>query len=273
MTRSLRVALLGWSLGFLVAGLWGLTQTVNHRLASALFVPAGAGLVVLGVLLVADARRGRRWMSLDDVDGPEFIPAGLGMVWSPDKAAADVAAAAAAATATAAADAAAARIAELEARLALEQLELDNVMHVLAETESVVPTTEESAAVLRAVDPADAEMEPLLRHEVLETLVELVGRKEDVFREFEALTTSGHSSVHPVERPVAAEQGVASEQPVAPEEPVASEENQPKPVRRRRRRAKPKGPVDERAERVGKKDLRRGRARHPQQVGRADEDG
>ncbi len=269
MTRSLRVALLGWSLGFLVAGLWGLTQTTNHRLASALFVPAGAGLVVLGVLLVADVRRGRRWMSLDDVDGPEFIPAGLGMVWSPDTATADLAAA----TATAAADAAAARIAELEARLALEQLELDNVMHVLAETDSVVPTAEESAPVLLAADPADAEMEPLLRQEVLETLVELVGRKEDVFHEFEALTTSGHSSVHPVERPVAAEQSVASERPVAPEEPIASEENQLKPVRRRRRRAKPKGPVDERAERVGKKDLRRGRARHPQQVGRADEDG
>jgi hypothetical protein len=74
MARSLRVAILGFSIGFLLAGLWALTQSGNHRLASALFVPAGIGIMVLGVLLVVDARRDRRWVDLGDVDGPEFIP-------------------------------------------------------------------------------------------------------------------------------------------------------------------------------------------------------
>jgi hypothetical protein len=258
MTRPFAVALLGWSLGFLAAGLWGLTQTGNHRLAAMLFVPAGVGIVVLGIVLIVGALRDRRWMSLDDVDRPEFIPGGHAPATSPATALAIATAEATAAAA--AADAAAARIAELEARLALEQQQLDNVKHVLAETDSLAPVAVDGAVDPGEVDPAAVEMEPLLRQEVLETLVELVGTKADVVREFEAWTT-GESTVPPVERPAEVDS------------PVASEQRQLQPVRRRRKRVKPKGTVDERAERVGKRDLRRGRARHTQQVGRADEDG
>jgi hypothetical protein len=277
MARSLRVAILGLSIGFLLAGLLGLTQPGNHPLASALFVPAGIGIAVLGVLLVVDALRDRRWMDLEDVDGPEFIPTYGAPAWSARQAAADAAAARAPAAA-AAADAAAARIAELEARLAIEEQELHNVVDALGETDPFASSAADSAPHLAEVDSDAAEMEPLLRQEVLETLIELVGRKEDVIREFEALTTSSSAPGRPIERRVAPKKPVAVKQPAASTKPAshkraASEPSQLQPVRRRRKPVKPKAPLDERAERVGKRDLRRGRARHTQQVGRADEDG
>lgn len=250
MTRALRVALLGWSVGFFVAGLWGLSQPGNHRLASALFVPAGIGMVALGVFLVIGALRQRRWTDLDDVDGPDLIPTHGARAWSSHTAGAD---AADTATAAAAAQAASTRIAELEARLALEQQQLDNVRHVLAAADARAGTGADTPAQPTEIDlAAAAEMEPLLRQEVLDTLVELVGRK-DVFSEFEALTAPG--------------------QPPPPERLPGSEKNQVQPAHRRRRRVENKGPLDKRAERVGKRDLRGGRTRHTQQVGRADEDG
>jgi hypothetical protein len=280
MARSLRVAILGFSLGFLVAGLWGLTLPDNHQLASALFVAAGAGILVLGVFLVVDVLRHRRWMNLADVDGPEFIPTYGGTALPSRQAAASAThvSAASAAAAVAAADAAAARIAELEARLAIEELELDNVVHALDEAGHLASTATDSAPRLALVDSEVAEMEPLLRQEVLETLVELVGRKEDVIREFEALTSAGSAPGRPLERRVAAKQPAAPKQRgastrAAPKQRAVSEPGQLQPVRRRRKPVKPKAPLDERAERVGKRDLRRGRAGHTQQVGRADEDG
>lgn len=290
MARSQRVAILGFSIGFLIAGLWGLTQPDNHQLASVLFVAAGAGILILGVFLVIDLVRHRRWMNLADVDGPEFIPT-YGAAALPARHAATgvaPASAASAAAAVAAADAAAARIAELEARLAIEEQELDNVVHALGEAGPVAPGSTDSAPVVADVDPVAAEMEPLLRQEVLETLIELVGRKEDVIREFEALTTSGSAPGRPIERRVAAKQPAAPKQrgastkpashqrgasTKAPKQRAASEPSQLQPVRRRRKPVKPKAPLGERAERVGKRDLRRGRAGHTQQVGRADEDG
>jgi hypothetical protein len=277
MARSLRVAILGLSLGFLIAALWLLTQSGNDRLASALFVPAGAGILVLGVFLVVDVVRHSRWMDLADVDGPEFIPT-YGAAELPARQAATDAAAASAAAAVAAADAAAARIAELEARLAIEEQELDNVVHALGEADPFAFSATDRPPQLADVDSDAAGMEPLLRQEVLETLVELVGRKEDVIREFEALTTSGSAPGRPIERRVAAKQPAAPKQRGASTKPASqkrasSEPSQLQPVRRRRKPVKPKAPLDERAERVGKRDLRRGRAGHPQQVGRADEDG
>ena len=277
MARSLRVTILGFSLGFLVAGLWGLTQPGNHGLASALLVPAGGGIVLLGGFLVVDMLRHRRWMNLADVDGPDFIPT-YGAPAAPARQAATCVAPASAAAAVAAADAAAARIAELEARLAIEEQELDNVVHALGEAGSFASPATDSPPQLADVDPDAAEMEPLLRQEVLETLVELVGRKEDVIREFEALTTAASAPGRPIERRVAAKQPAAPRQRGAPAKPAAqkraaSEQSQRQPVRRRRKPVKPKAPLDERAERVGKRDLRRGRAGHTQQVGRADEDG
>lgn len=254
MTRSLRVALLGWSVGFLVAGLWGLSQPGNHRLASALFVPAGVGMVALGVFLVIGALRQRRWTDLDDVDGPDLIPTHGAHAWSSHTTGADVGDAT---TAAASAQAAATRIAELEARLALEQQQLDNVRHVLAAADALAGSGADTSAQPTEVDlAAAAEIEPLLRQEVLDTLVELVGRK-DVFREFEALTAPRRPPLHP---------------PAVERLPV-SEEYEVQPARQRRRRVENKGALDKRAERVGQRDLRGGRARHTQQVGRADEDG
>lgn len=277
MTRSLRVAILGFSIGFLIAGLWGLTQAGNDRLASALFVPAGVGILVLGVFLLIDVRRHRHLMDLEDVDGPEFIPT-YGppppLAWP---AATDTTHASAAA-ATAATDAAAARIAELEARLAIEEQELDNVVHALGEADRVASAATDSSPTLAEVDSDAAEMEPLLRQEFLESLVGLAGREEDVIREFEELTTTGSAPARPAERRGAAKQRTAPKEPAASTNPAApqrasSEQSQLQPVRRRRQPVKPKAPLDERAERVGKRDLRRGRAGHTQQVGRADEDG
>jgi hypothetical protein len=262
MTRSLRVAILGFSIGFLIAGLWGLTQPGNRGVASALFVPAGVGILVLGVFLLIDVRRHRRWMDLKDVDGPEFIPSygpPAPLSWP---AATDVPPASALA-ATAAADAAAARIAELEARLAIEEQELDNVVQALGEADRGASSATDSSPALAEVDSDAAEREPLLRQEVLESLVELAGRKEDVLREFEALTTPGSAPARPAERRGAVKPRAAPKQPAASAKPpsprrAASEESQLQPVRRRRQPVKPKAPLDERAERIGKRDLRRG---------------
>jgi hypothetical protein len=293
MARSLRVAILGFSCGFLLAGIWGLAQPGNHRLASMLFVPAGIGIAGLGVLVAIDAVRKRRWTDLEDVDGAAFIPTYGASLWSAQHAAADPAAPTpAAAAAAAAADAAAARIAELEARLAVEQQELDNVIHALDETAPLAPAVPATAPDHAERDSRAAEMEPLLRQEVLDTLVELVGRKADVYREFEALTTPGQAAVGPVERPeVAAEErpspakrapaskrvAAAKRPPAAkaraPKQRAASEQVELPPVRRRGQRIKPNAPLDEGAQRVGKRDLRGGRARHTQKVGRADDDG
>ena len=246
MVRSLRLVLIGWSLGFLLAGLWGFTQPGDHRLASVLFVLAGIGVVGLGVVFVLKALRGDRWTELHGVAGPEVISAQDAPTWSWPQV--DPAAA------VAAADVAAVRIAELEARLALEQQELDQVIHALAETEPPALSDGAGATELEEVDATAAELEPLLRQEVLDTLVQLVGDK-NVVREFESLTASRKAATPPAKRA------------------AASKQKGLQPAGRRRKPAKRKGSVDKRAERVGKRDLPRSRARNAQQVGRTDEDG
>jgi hypothetical protein len=250
MVRSLRLVLIGWSLGFVLAGLWGLTQPGDHRLASVLFVPAGIGIVGLGVVFVRRALGGDRWVELHgDVAGPEFIRTQDAPTWSwPQAAPADPAAA------VAAADAAAVRITALEARLALEQQELDQVIQALAETDPPALSDGDAATELQEVDATAAELEPLLRQEVLDTLVQLVGDK-DVVREFESLTAPREVAAPPAKRR------------------AVSKQKGLQPAGRRRKPAQRKGSVDKRAERVGKRDLPRSRARNTQQVGRTDEDG
>jgi hypothetical protein len=255
MVRSLRLVVIGWSLGFVLAGLWGLTQPGDHRLASVLFVPAGIGIVGLGVVFVLQARRGDRWTELHGVAGPELSSAQDAPTWSwPETAPANPSDPADPAAAVAAADAAAARIAELEARLAVEQQELDQVIQALAETDPPALSDGAGATELEEVDATAAELEPLLRQEVLDTLVQLVGDK-DVVREFESLTASREVAAPPAKRR------------------AASKQKGLQPAGRRRKPAKRKGAVDKRTERVGKRDLPRGRARNTQQVGRTDEDG
>ncbi|HEY2436088.1 MAG TPA: hypothetical protein VGH93_02840 [Solirubrobacteraceae bacterium] len=254
MTRVLRVALLGWSLGFLIAGLVGLTLPGNHPLASTFLVAAGAGTVLLGVLLVAGGLRAGRRATIDDVDDVKVIATPAPATPIPHEATAVEAAAAAAAAAERAATA---RIAELEALLALEEQRLDEVIQALA-AEDAVETADDVAPGAQAQSDAAAE-EPVLRAQVVDTLVELIGEK-DVIGELEVLTAPGQA---PPAEPPAPTVG----------RPAASEQKRLQKPRAKRRRVEKPGPVDKRAERVGKRDLRRGRARDTQQVGRTDEDG
>jgi hypothetical protein len=191
MVSPLRVALFGWSLGFLAAGAWGLTQPANHRLATAMLVPAGIGTVLLLVLVLSDLVRNRgrhEWVDLEEVDGPEHIPVAHGMAAPAEAAAAgDVARAGAP---TELEDAAAARIAALEVRLAAEQEELDELIHALAEADAAVLTPGGPASLTAEEMASAAELEPMLRQQVLDALVELVG-DGDVLPELERLTAPG----------------------------------------------------------------------------------
>lgn len=191
MARSLRMAILGWSLGFLVAGLWGLTQSGSHHLASALLVPAGVGLSVLVVLLVAGAagedHGAHTWVDLDEVDGPEHIPLPLP---------AEPAVTAIAATSSTATESTGSedRIALLEARLAAEQQQLDEMIHALAEADAAALAGAPQTAPL-VEDPQAIELEPVLRRQVIEALAELVGTGEgDLLGELSRLASPGQPS-------------------------------------------------------------------------------
>lgn len=152
---------IGWLSGFLIAVAWGATRADNPRLASTLSGWAIAGLVVTAVLLVSTAlsdRARRRRVARE---------------WRRQTRAASTAAAA-----TAAEQRTAALIADLEARLAHEQEELDAAVASLATTE-LAATGHVSAGVIDQVPEADAvALEPALRQEVLDTVAELVGRGE-----------------------------------------------------------------------------------------------
>ena len=154
--RSLGVVVVGWASGFLIAIAWGATRANNPQLASTLSGWAIAGMLVTGTLLVSIAvsdraeRRGadraaRRQRETEN----------------------------AATAAKALEERSAARIAGLEARLADEQEELNAAVASLAGTGHV------SAGIVEPVpDPADAELEPLLRQEVVDAVAELVERAE-----------------------------------------------------------------------------------------------
>lgn len=152
---------IGWLAGFLIAIAWGATRANNPRLASSLSGWAIAGLVVTALLLIStavSARARRRRVAKE---------------WRPQTQAAATADAAAAAEARTAA-----LVAELEARLAQEQEELNAAVASLAATE-LAATGQLSQGVSDAVPEAGmAELEPVLRQEVLETVAELVGRGE-----------------------------------------------------------------------------------------------
>jgi C4-dicarboxylate-specific signal transduction histidine kinase len=160
--RSLGVVVVGWISGFMIAIAWGATRVNNPRLASALSGWAIAGMVITGLLLVsiavsdrAERRRAeratQRWERETDT---------------------------AAAAAKALEERSAARIAELEARLAREQEVLDAAVASLA-TAELAATGHVSAGLVEPVpDPAAAELEPVLRQEVVDAVAELVGRVE-----------------------------------------------------------------------------------------------
>ena len=199
MVSPLRVALFGWSLGFLAAGLLGLTQHANHRLATILLIPAGVGSALLLVLVLADVVRNRGhhdWVDLDDVDGPEHIPApptagvaaSTAAVVCPDAPAIAVTAAQEVAASLDADSAVAARIAALEDRLAAEQEQLDEMIHALAEADAAVLTEGHKTDLTDEEAAAAVELEPVLRQQVLDALVELVGNA-DMLPELESLTS------------------------------------------------------------------------------------
>ena len=124
--RSLGVVVVGWASGFLIAIAWGATRANNPRLASTLSGWAIVGMVVTGVLLLSIAvsdRAGR---------APRPSPLRPARARDPRQPRAP--------TRTrreppAAEERSAARIAELEARLAREQEELDAAVASLAATE------------------------------------------------------------------------------------------------------------------------------------------
>jgi C4-dicarboxylate-specific signal transduction histidine kinase len=161
--RSVGVVTVGWGSGFLVAIAWGATRANNPRLASTLSGWAIAGMVVTGVLLV--------WIALSD-------RAERRRARKPEESQteASVSPTTAAAAATVSEQRAAARIAELETRLAREQEELDAAAAALAATD-LAATGHVSPGMVDAVpDPLAAELEPVLRQEVVETVAQLVGR-------------------------------------------------------------------------------------------------
>jgi C4-dicarboxylate-specific signal transduction histidine kinase len=161
--RSVGVVIVGWGSGFLVAVAWGATRANNPRLASTLSWWAIAGMVVTGLLLISIAlsdRAERRRVARQEQR-------------QISTAATDTSATAAA---TVSEGRAAARIAELEARLAREQEELDAAVSSLAAAE-LAATGHVSPGTADAVpDPVAAVLEPVLRQEVVETVAQLMAR-------------------------------------------------------------------------------------------------
>lgn len=194
------MALFGWSLGFLAAGLLGLTQHANHRLATILLIPAGVGSALLLLLVLTDLVRNRGhhdWVDLDEVDGPEHIPSAHESTSTPSAAPAraiaggpapsSLAAPPAGAAAAATQASTAARVAALEDRLAAEQQQLDEMIHAMAEADAAVLAGHDSRTLTDEEAAAAAELEPVLRQQVLDALVELVG-DGDVLPQLESLT-------------------------------------------------------------------------------------
>jgi C4-dicarboxylate-specific signal transduction histidine kinase len=161
--RSVGVVIVGWVSGFLVAVAWGATRANNPRLASTLSVWAIAGMVVTGLLLVSIAlsdRAERRRVAQAAERQTSMVTGAM----------------TATTAATVSEQRAAARIAELEARLAREQEELDAAAASLAASE-LAATGHLSPGIVDPVpNPMAAELEPVLRQEVVETVAQLVGR-------------------------------------------------------------------------------------------------
>ncbi len=188
--RSLGVVVVGWGTGFLIALAWGATRVNNPRLTSVLSGWAIAGMVVIGVLLLSIVVRDRTehlGETRTSADPPRITdepPRATRKPRRPRAAAphttdqSHAATARAARAAAAAEKRSAARIAELEARLAREQEELDAAVASLAATELAETGHITGGMGDPDPDPAAAELEPVLRQEVVDVVAELVGRVE-----------------------------------------------------------------------------------------------
>jgi hypothetical protein len=163
MGRSLGVVIVGWTSGFLIAIAWGASRANNPRLASILLGLVIAGVALVAFLLAFSALRGR---AARRRPGP-------GWEWQADDT--DVIGATDVAVVE---QHAAARIAELEARLALEQAELDLALATLAATELASPGVVVQDPVDTLPDPGTVALEPVLRQQVLDTVAELVEHAE-----------------------------------------------------------------------------------------------
>jgi hypothetical protein len=196
MGRSVRVAILGWSSGFVVALLIGANRVSNPHARSALLVAALVGLALMAVLMVsvavADHVERRRWAeeeALDDEETlDEFVHLTARALPTTSLPLLDERASAVAA----AAERTAATIAALEARLAVEQEELDAALEAMAAADLLGSAHAFTASTYEEVAIDAAAAEPVLRQQLLDTLVELVGRGEhrssdDLAREFELL--------------------------------------------------------------------------------------
>ncbi len=171
----------GWASGFLIAIAWGATRANNPRLASTLSGWAIAGMVVTGLLLLSIAVSDR----------------------SEARRATRTAARAQRETERAATEArdlerrSAARLTALEARLAREQEELDAAIAFLAAAE-LAGTGHVGRSIVDLVpDPDAAQLEPMLRQEVVDAVAELVGKVDPVETaalagELEALLEKAH---------------------------------------------------------------------------------
>lgn len=164
MERSLGGVILGWGCGFIIALAWGANRAHDPQLAAALLALGIVGLGVLATFLVSLSLSDRAARLRDEPEEDATL------AW-PAAASRTVRAG----DAPALADVTAARIALLEGRLAVEQAEL-----------------EAAIATVAAADAASVAAEPLLRKEVMETVVGLVGsahlrQPDDIVRELEQL--------------------------------------------------------------------------------------
>ncbi|MGH7723269.1 MAG: hypothetical protein ACRENL_10660 [Candidatus Dormibacteria bacterium] len=177
MGRSLGVVLIGGSCGFLLAVAAGTNRATNLQLASMLWAAAGLGAAILAVLLLVMAigpRVARRRAA-----GPA-----AGVPSDPR--------APAARPVEVRADRAAARIAALEARLALEQEQLDAAVQALAATDVAGAVAMPARGPEEGADAASGDDEPALREEVIETFAAMVSTAQrtqaaDLARRLETL--------------------------------------------------------------------------------------
>jgi hypothetical protein len=168
MGNSVERVILGWICGFLAALAWNASHAQNAQLAATFLTFALIGIAVLGLMLVAAGMRERAQRREEQARGGEDAE-------PPVPVAADVGALA---------EAGAARIAALEARLAVEQQELETTIEAMAAADA--------AAAQAGVELADPATDPQIREQVIDAVAGLVGsgkprRANDVVRDVETL--------------------------------------------------------------------------------------
>jgi uncharacterized membrane protein YccC len=146
--------------GFVIAVAWGVARGNNPKLGSSLSGWAIGGVVVIGLLLMSSALSDRAQRRRADREA--------------ERDTGTIARAEPGATVTTGAEQrAAARIADLEARLAREQQELEAAAASLAASQPAAP----GQASPGIDDPVDTESEPELRQEVMQAVTELLARR------------------------------------------------------------------------------------------------